>query len=264
MSALTITRIAHATVLIDFDGQTILTDPWFSQRFTYYQGEPLGVSLEALPQLAGVIVSHGHYDHYDMQAFQAYPDKHVPFAVKRGIADKARKVGFTSIAELDPWETVTLGQVKVTAAPAKHGVPEITFILEAGGFTVYFGADTLLIPELQEIPSRFPRIDLALLSINGLKIRPMLNKQVVMNVQEAAETCRLLRPARAVPIHYAYTGGPLGDALLVKHEGTPEEFAQAVAAVAPGTTTHILPPGQPLAIQKESEAAPALQQSARH
>jgi L-ascorbate metabolism protein UlaG (beta-lactamase superfamily) len=246
MSTLTLTRIAHATVLIDFDGHTILTDPWFSQKFTYYPGEPLGVPLEKLPRLAGVLVSHGHYDHYDMQAFQTYPDKQVPFVVKRGIADKASKVGFTSITEVDPWETTTIGPIKITAAPAKHGVPEVTYILEAGGFTVYFGADTLLIPELREIPQRFPQIDLALLSINGLKIRPMLNKQVVMNLHEAAEVCRLFRPRHAVPIHYAYTGGPIGDALLVKHAGTPEEFAQATAQAAPETAVHILAPGEPL------------------
>jgi L-ascorbate metabolism protein UlaG (beta-lactamase superfamily) len=250
MGTLTVTRIAHATTLIDYDGQTLLTDPWFSERFTYYRGEPLGVPLEALPRLAGVIVSHGHYDHYDMGAFQAYPDKAVPFAVKRGIAEKARKVGFRNVTELDPWETTTIGPFKITAAPAKHGVPEITFLLEAGDCTIYFGGDTLLIPALQEIPKRFPKIDLALLSINGLKIRPQFNHQVVMNVQEAAEVCRLFQPRHAIPIHYMFTGGPIGDTLLLKHEGTPEGFAQEVARRAPQTQVHILPPGQPLTIER--------------
>jgi L-ascorbate metabolism protein UlaG (beta-lactamase superfamily) len=196
-----------------------------------------------------------------MNAFQAYPDKRVPFAVKRGIAGKAR---FGTITEMDPWETTTMGPFKVTAAPAKHGVPEITFVLEAGDYTVYFGADTLLIPELQEIPRRFPQIDAALLSVNGLKIRPRLNKQVVMNVQEAAETCRLLRPARAIPIHYAYSGGPIGDALLVKHNGTPEEFAREVARRAPETQTHILPPGQPLTLAPRQGRPAAAGSEHRH
>jgi L-ascorbate metabolism protein UlaG (beta-lactamase superfamily) len=31
-----------------------------------------------LPPLAGVVVSHGHYDHFDLDAFAAYPDKAVP------------------------------------------------------------------------------------------------------------------------------------------------------------------------------------------
>jgi len=164
MTTLTITRIGHSSVLIDFDGYRVLTDPWFSEKFGYYHGEPYGITLEELPRLDGVVVSHGHYDHYDMQAFQAYPDKQVPMAVKRGIAQTARKVGFTNVIEMDAWETASFGPITVTAAPGKHGVPEITYMLQANGFTVYFGGDTLLIPELSELPLRFPKIDVALLA----------------------------------------------------------------------------------------------------
>lgn len=248
MSEVTITRIAHATTLIDFDGQPILTDPWFSQKFTYYPGEPLGIPLASLPQLTGVVVSHGHYDHYDMQAFQVYPDKQVPFAVKRSIAETARKVGFRNVTELDAWETTMLGPIKVTAAPGKHKVPEVTYVLEYEDITVYFGGDTLLIPELSEIAVRFPHIDLALLSVNGLRIRPLLNRKVVMDPQEAAALGGILRPRYAVPIHYAYTGGPIGDRLLVKHKGTAEAFQQAAAQLAPETIVRILMPGEPLTI----------------
>ncbi|HEY4385021.1 MAG TPA: MBL fold metallo-hydrolase [Ktedonobacteraceae bacterium] len=250
MSQLTITRIAHSSVLIDFDGHSILTDPWFSERFGYYHGEPYGITLQDLPHLDGVVVSHSHYDHYDMQAFQAYPDKQVPMAVKRGIAQTARKVGFTNVIEMDAWETTTLGPVTVTATPGKHGVPEVTYMLQAYGFTVYFGGDTLLVPELNEIPRRFAQIDVALLALNGLQIRFLGNWPVVMNAQEAADLCRTMRPRYAVPMHYTFTGGPIMDTLMLKYAGTPEkltrEFQQAVSRAAPETTTRILAPGEPL------------------
>ncbi len=158
MRTLTITRVVHASVLVDFDGSAILTDPWYSERSGYYPGEPVGIPLKALPRLVGVVVSHRHYDHYDMDAFAAYPDKSVPFAVKRGTAVPALTAGFRTVMELDPWETVSLGGVKVTAAPAKHGVPENTYILEAAGFTVFLSGDTLLIPELDEVARRFPHV----------------------------------------------------------------------------------------------------------
>lgn len=252
MTQLTITRIAHSSVLIDFDGHRVLTDPWFSEKFGYYHGEPYGIILQDLPHLGGVVVSHGHYDHYDMQAFQAYPDKQVPMAVKRGIAQAARKVGFTNVIEMDAWETTTLGPITVTAVPGKHGVPEITYVLQAGGFAVYFGADTLLIPELSEIPQRFPQIDVALLALNGLQIRYKGNKQEVMNALDAAELCRILQPRYAVPIHYTFTGGPILDRLALKYAGTPQEltqqFQQAVARLAPQTTVRILAPGEPLLV----------------
>jgi len=183
-----------------------------------------------------------------MEAFEAYPDKAVPMLVKRGIAEDARKAGFTSLIELDPWETATLGALTVTATPAEHGVPENTYVVQSQDFTVFFGADTLLIPELREVATRFPRIDLALLAVNGLQIRPAFNRQVVMNAREAAELAELLRPRFAVPIHYAFTGGPLRDRLLLKYTGTAGEFVQEMEQRGTATEVRVLEPGQPLQI----------------
>jgi len=249
---LTLTRVTHASVLLDFDGSKLLTDPWFSEKGGfpgYYRGEPLGVEIDELPQLAGVVSSHGHYDHYDVDAFRAYPDKMVPFAVKRGTEERARRAGFTNVIDLNPWDTAELGHIQVTAAPAKHFVPEVTYVFEAAGFTVYFGGDTLLIPELGEVARRFPRIDLALLPVNGLQIRPLGNRKGVMNAHDAAELTAILKPRYAVPIHYRFHAGPLGDRLILKYDGTPEEYVAAAQRRAPATTVCVLGPGEPMAIQ---------------
>jgi L-ascorbate metabolism protein UlaG (beta-lactamase superfamily) len=258
MATVTVTRIAHSSVLVDFDGARILTDPWFSERFGYHHGEPYGITLESLPQLTGVVVSHGHYDHYDMKAFRAYPDKQVPIAVKRGIAKTAQSAGFTNVTEMDAWETTKFGPVTVTAAPGKHGVPEITYLLQAGGATIYFGGDTLLIPELNEIGKRCPQIDVALLAINGLRIRPAGNRKVVMDAKDAAELCRILQPRYAVPIHYAFTGGRIMDTLFLGYAGSPsaltQEFQQTAALLSPKTSVRVLAPGEPLVIQADQRA----------
>jgi L-ascorbate metabolism protein UlaG (beta-lactamase superfamily) len=251
-TSLTLTRISHSTTLIDIGGQIILTDPWFSERWGYYHGEPYGVTLAELPRLAAVIVSHGHYDHYDMQTFQAYSDKAVPMFVKRGIAKAARNVGFTNVTEMDAWESAAIGPLTLTATPGKHAVPEITYIINGEGRTIYFGGDTLLIPELETIAQRFPSIDLAILAVNGLMLRPLLNRQMVMTAEEAAELCAILKPRYAVPTHYAFTGGPIQDRLLLKYSGTADAFAAAVARRAPQTIARILPPGDPLVIPAAS------------
>ena len=253
METVTLTRIAHSSVLIDFEGCTVLTDPWFSERFAYHHGEPYGITLENLPKLAGVVVSHGHYDHYDMESFRAYPDKQVAIAVKRGIGKTAHDNGFSNVIEMDPWEITRFGPITVTAAPGKHGVPEITYVLQAGDSVVYFGGDSLLIPELNEVGLRFPKIDAALLAINGLRIRPAGNRQVVMDPKDAAELCRILRPRYAVPIHYAFKGGLITDTLFLKYAGEPSEltreFEEITREVAPETNVRVLAPGEPLVIQ---------------
>jgi L-ascorbate metabolism protein UlaG (beta-lactamase superfamily) len=246
--AVTVTRVAHSCALLDFDGQRALTDPWFSEKPEYYRGEPLAFTPGQLPRLAVVVASHAHYDHYDLAAFSEYPDNQVPLVVKRGMGDAARRAGFTNVTELEPWQDATIGGMRITAAPARHGVPEITFVLEAGGAVVFFGGDTLRIPELDEIAQRWPEIDLALLPVNGLAIRPALNKQVVMTAEQAGELCGVLRPRVAVPTHYAFTAGPLRDRLLLKYDGTPQRFERAAAQHAPATQVKILAPGQPLTL----------------
>lgn len=241
----TLTRVAHSCTLLDFDGQRVLTDPWFSEKRGYHRGEPLAFTPATLPRLDAVLATHAHYDHYDLAAFSAYPDKDVPFVVKRGMGAAARRAGFSHVIELEPWEEANVGQVRITAAPARHAVPEITFVLQGADVVVFFGGDTLRIPELDEVARRWPGPDLALLPINGLRIRPALNRQVVMSAEQAAQFCGVLQPRVAVPIHYSFTAGRVRDHLLLGYDGTPERFQQAAATHAPDTTVKILAPGQP-------------------
>lgn len=247
---LTLTRIVHASVLLDFGGARILTDPWFSESRFYRPGEPRSIATAAeLPELAGIVISHGHIDHCDLANLTGYPDKLVPFAVVPGLADRVRAAGFTQVVELAPWQHTHLGPVEVTAAPASHGVPEVTFVLRADGQTVFFGADTLRIAELDDIAARFGAVDLALLPVNGLRIRPAFNRRVVMDAGEAADLVGVLRPHIAVPIHYAFSSGPLGDRIMTKSDRQgPERFLVAAADLAPDTVVQILPTGQSLAV----------------
>jgi L-ascorbate metabolism protein UlaG (beta-lactamase superfamily) len=246
----TLTRVTHSCALLDFDGQRVLTDPWFSEKPGYHHGEPLAFTPTTLPALSVVVASHDHYDHYDLDTFAAYPDKTVPFVVKRGMGPKAHQAGFTNVTEVEPWEQVRIAGLHITAAPARHGVPEVTFVIQGAGTTVFFGADTLRIPELDQVAQRFPDIDLALLPVNGLRIRPAFNRRVVMTAEQAAELCAVLRPTVAVPTHYAFTAGPVRDRLFLKYDGTPERFERAVAQHAPATTVRVLPPGQPLVLAR--------------
>ena len=69
----------------------------------------------------------------------------------------------------------------------------------------------------------------------------------------------MLRARVAVPIHYAYTAGPLRDRLLLKYNGTPERFAAALHSTAPATQARILQPGQPLTVNGASAPLPGSQ-----
>jgi L-ascorbate metabolism protein UlaG (beta-lactamase superfamily) len=238
-----VTRIAHASVLLDFGNAKVLTDPWFTEKMHYHHGEPLAMSMQQLPKLTAIVASHAHYDHFDIKTLERYPDKAVPFFVGPDMVAAARAAGFTNVRELAPWEAVSVGPLTITAAPAAHKVPEITFVIQANGSTVYFAGDSKLIPELRELPKRFPAIQLALVAVNGLRV---LGEQVVMNAEEAAELAGLLGAQVAVPMHYRFKGSWFTDSFILSYDGTPERFLAAVRKVAPGTKAVVLEPGEVL------------------
>jgi L-ascorbate metabolism protein UlaG (beta-lactamase superfamily) len=77
----------------------------------------------------------------------------------------------------------------------------------------------------------------------------MLGRQVVMDAEQAADLTNVLRPRLAVPIHYAFTAGPVRDRFLLKLDrDRPDLYEQATAAVAPDTDVRILAPGEPLTL----------------
>ncbi|MCU1647315.1 MAG: hypothetical protein JWN03_7590 [Nocardia sp.] len=243
MSTIAVTRVTHSCHLIEIGGRTFLTDPWFSTRPGYYQGEPIALSIADLPPLDGVLISHDHYDHCDLETFAEYRDHTVPFMVAETVVEHARRTGFENVTGLKPWEHTEIGGVTVTAVPGKHGVHEITFVLRAGSDAVYFAGDTLLIPELAEIPERLGHISVALLPTNGLHVRPAHNMQVVMNADEAAELTAVLAPELAMPHHYAFTKGWLGDRLITSSDRDPRHYLEAARKLAPDTTVRIVEPG---------------------
>jgi hypothetical protein len=101
----------------------------------------------------------------------------------------------------------------------------------------------LVIDDVHELPQRFGQIDVALLPTNGLCIRPLNDMQVVMNAQDAAELTAVLRPKLAIPHHYAFTSGWLGDRILTKKDNNPYNYAEIAARLAPETKVRIVEPG---------------------
>ena len=247
MTRLRLRRVVHSSVLLEFDDYAILTDPWFSQLYGHHWGEAAGVALAELPKLTGVLSSHKDYDHFDMKTFASYQDKQVPMIVRKGSETIATEVGFTNVKGLETWQTAQLGPIKITATPAKHkeelGVPQNTYALQYRDKTVFFGGDTLLIPEFKEVAKRFPNIDVALLPINSLTIRPLGNKRVVMNAKDAATLASWLSPKVVIPIHYRYTPSWYRRP-LIRFERKPELFVKAVTQQAPEVEVRVLVPGE--------------------
>lgn len=242
-STIGITRLRHSCHLIEIGGKTFLTDPWFTTKPHYRPGEPTAMDVADLPDLDGVLISHEHYDHCDLDALAAYRDLGVPLVVPPTVHQSAIDHGFRNVTVMEPWRNTEIGDVEITAAPGKHGVYEITFVLQAGSDNVYFAGDTMLIDELEELPERFGAVDVALLPTNGLCVRPLNDLQVVMNAHDAAELTAILQPTLVLPHHYAFSSGWLGDRILTKKDTNPATYVDIATRLAPNTEVRIIEPG---------------------
>lgn len=250
-----ITRITHACVLIQCGATAILTDPWFSQKPLYHHGESLPFAVGELPDLTLVLSSMNHYDHCDLQNFACTKNLSVPFVAIKG-SDQvrlARAAGLSDIRELGGGSSVEIGKVTLHAIAANDFAPdtfryEQAYVIEIAGRVILFCAHFLKDKALARVRERFPRVDIALLGVNGLRIKPLMRRQMSMDPADAARICAELAVRVAVPIHYAFTGGWLSSTFLLSHKGTPEQFSEAVRRVAAGTTAVTLCPGQPLCV----------------
>lgn len=241
---LSVTRISHASQLITIGDLRVLTDPWFTQNETYYHGEPVALTVADVGAVDALVISHEHYDHCDLDALvDGGFDLTTPLFGPGTVTSIAAGKGFTNLHTIEAWESAGVGELTVTATPAKHGVHEVTFVLQAHDRSIFFGGDSLHIPELDTVPERFGAFDLAILPVNGLCVRLANMMPVVMDAEQAAELAALLNPTLAVPHHYAFHSGNLGDRIMTKGDKDPRHFADAMARIAPHVATRLVVPG---------------------
>jgi len=217
--------IGNATVLIRYAGFTILTDPTFIHR---HEQVPLGyglhttrltnpaIDIRELPPLDLIVLSHFHGDHFDQVAERELA-KSVPIVTTPEAVHALGERGFRHTYPLDPWASMTVAKgdahLRITAMPGRHGPPLADLVLpDVMGsllefaspaatllFRLYITGDTLVIDELQEIPRRYPAIDLALLHLGGTRVLGIL---VTMDGKQGVQLMQLVAPQRAIPIHY--------------------------------------------------------------
>lgn len=124
-----IRNIGHATLLIKLHGCNILTDPVFSHlsKLFYPEKTMSHPSVENLPRIDVVIISHNHRDHVDESSLKALI-KHqtarnnpMPkILVPLGNKTLFRNIGFVDIVEVDWYTKITFGSFHFISIPADH------------------------------------------------------------------------------------------------------------------------------------------------
>ena len=178
---LTAAWLGHATVLLNFHGTWVLTDPALEHRIGIGRGlAKLGprrliqpaLRPSELPPLDLVLLSHAHMDHTDLGTLRRLaPD--IPVVVQTGNGDLVRR--FRRVEELAWGESTEIGGLRIEATQARHwGARMITdrhrgyggYLLQKAGRTVLFAGDTAYTDALTPLGRR-SRIDLAILPIGA-------------------------------------------------------------------------------------------------
>lgn len=196
-----LTWFGHSTVLVELDGVRMLTDPVLRQRVLHLRRRA-AVDPEELGRVDAVVVSHGHWDHFDVGSLSLL-GRSARAVVPRGLGGVLRRRGWPDVVEVDEGELVPIGELSVRATPARHGDARRLFAsrskalgyLIAGSRRVYFAGDTDLFSGMAELAP----VDVALLPVWGWGPRLPAGH---LDPRRAAEALRLVRPRVAVPIHW--------------------------------------------------------------
>jgi L-ascorbate metabolism protein UlaG (beta-lactamase superfamily) len=211
-----LTLIGGPTVLIEFDGIRLLTDPTFDQPGSYPGAVTLtkttgpAIGAAQIGDIDAVLLSHDqHKDNLD-ESGRAFLSK-VPHVLTTEAG--AKRLGGNAIG-LAPWQKHELTAknglaLRIAATPARHGPAGIEPISgDVIGFVVgrcdgeyrpiYVTGDTVWYEGVAEVAARFPA-SVVLVFAGSAQARGPFN--LTMNTNDAIETARAFPRATIVPVH---------------------------------------------------------------
>jgi N-acyl-phosphatidylethanolamine-hydrolysing phospholipase D len=213
-----ITWVGHATLLVQVDGLSVLTDPNWSERAgpTSWIGarrlNAPGLAFEALPRIDAVTISHDHYDHLDLPTVKRLAATHDPlFVVPLGMKAWFESNGMPRVVELDWWQEHELRGVRFVCTPAQHfsqrslwdGSRRLwaSWAVLGRERRFYHGGDTGYFAGFKEIGRRLGPFDVAALPI-GAYLPPEIMKRVHTTPEEAVQAFVDLGARTMVGMHW--------------------------------------------------------------
>ena len=189
---ITATWLGHATVLLDFFGTRIITDPVLSERIGIDMGLfTLGprrlvapaLSAEELPPVDLILLSHAHMDHLDIPTLKQFA-RTTPVVIAENTYDVIEDMEFTTVYELDWGEWTALGDLRIEALEVRHfgwrfpwerdrsrgyddGRSFNAYLLSKDNTHIVFGGDTAYQEHFSSLGQRLNGVELAIMPIGA-------------------------------------------------------------------------------------------------
>ncbi|MFF9143429.1 MBL fold metallo-hydrolase [Streptomyces sp. NPDC014861] len=256
-TGLRITWLGHSSVLAEIDGVRILFDPVWGERCSPFafvgpkRLHPAPAPLAALGPVDVVVISHDHYDHLDLPTIKALAGSDTLFAVPLGVGAHLEHWGVPAsrLRELDWHESTEIGDLTLTATPARHfcgrGIRNQQHTLWASWSVrgprhrIFHSGDTGYFQGFKDIGAAHGPFDVTMIQIGAYsEFWPDIH----------------MTPAEGVRAHLDLQGGRPGGVLLPIHWATfnlaphawaePGEWTRDAAGEA-GQAVALPRPGQP-------------------
>ena len=240
-----VTWLGHAGFLIQYRDSNLLTDPVLSNRASPlpFAGPkrftPPPLSVDELPDIDQVLISHNHYDHLDASTVHALKRRFgdsIQWCVPMGLGRWFRRRNIHNLLEMGWWQSETSRNSEVFCVPAQHfsgrGVNDgnrtlwCGWVVDFDGFRLYFAGDTGYGSCFADIGHVFDGIDLALLPIGAYAPRWFMSP-VHVDPAGSVKIFQDVRARQAIAMHwgtFVLTDEPLDE--------PPRELNKALAAAA--------------------------------
>jgi L-ascorbate metabolism protein UlaG (beta-lactamase superfamily) len=214
----TLAWIGHSTVLINFFGITILTDPVLVPRIGIrLPGFTIGpkrliapaLSFDELPKIDLVLLSHAHFDHLDLRTLGCF-DRTTRVITARATSDLLKRTRFLEVSELDWGESKTFntaaGEIHITAFSVKHWGARMQrdmyrsyngYLIERDGRRIIFAGDTSMTENFAALRGHGP-IDIAIMAIGAYN--PWIHSHCTP--EQAVQMADAAGARFVVPVHH--------------------------------------------------------------
>lgn len=174
-------KLGHSSFLMKVEGEYWLLDPVFSERASpvrflgpkRFQDTP--ISLEDLPPIDRVLISHNHYDHLDKQTITLLKSKVANFYVPLGVEGDLQRFGIQpeKIHSFDWWQSRSFNNTTIAFTPTQHfsgrGLGDAnatlwgSWVIKTPAESVYFSGDSGYFDGFKTIGDKYGPFDLTLI-----------------------------------------------------------------------------------------------------